>query len=393
MRWSRTGITAQAAGAVLLAVLLSGGCGRGRDAAALDRLEQALNALEAGRHEVALDGCLEVSRRMPGEPSAAGCRLMSALHLGRYGQAEEAALELAALYPENGWYRAVAIEAGKRAGSRPPGEPPRDAATGWACLGTRCPAVQAGGDVPPLTRALLHVQEGDLPSAASVLAGNARPGSEAHDLHLLLMLRQREFDRLSRALAGLTCGPLARQGEVAAQAALFLLSKEFFKDGRCPTPPPGVWQAGLALAVEAFRHRSGQATAAGERGEAAAGGLPAPFWRALATPGLSQEQEAGWLEAAAQMRPDVAALQVDAAVALLRSGRAEQAAWYLKRAEALAVDPLLPRVLGVVTTLYRQDFDSASAQISALSSSLPLEWTEALAALSLDGPFPSSDRK
>lgn len=393
-RWNDRRASGLAGVCLLLAVLLGlSSCGRGRDAAALDRLEQALNALYAGRHEVALEGCLDVSRRLAGEPAAAGCRLLAALHLERYSVAEEAARELASLYPDNGWYRAVVVEAGRRAGSPAPADPPSDAATGWACLGAGCPALPQRSEVPALTQALLHVQEGDLASAAAALAGQAEPGTEAHDLHLLLMLRQRQFDRLAKALAGLTCAPLRRHGEAAAQAALFLQRKEFFAGISCPVPPPGVWQPDLTLAVEAYRQRAGLGGPATDRAGTPDGGLPAPFWNALATPGLSSEQEAGWLEAAAQMRPDVAALQVDAAVTLLQAGRAEQAAWYLRRAEALADDPTPVRLLLTLATLFRQDFDSAAVQLTALSASLPQEWMEALAALSLDGPLPSPRRK
>jgi hypothetical protein len=368
-------------------------CGRGQDAAVLDRLEQALTALEAGRHEVALDGCLDVSRRMPGEPAAARCRLVAALSLERYGVAEEAARELAALHPENGWFKAVAVEAGRRAGRSGPTEPPVDAATAWACLGSHCPAPPRRNGVPPLSRALLQVEEGELASASEALAGQAPPGSEAHDLHLALLLRQRQFERLGKALSGLTCGALNRKGEMAAQAALFLQRADFLSGQSCPTPPPGVWQADLALAVEAFRHRVGQVGSPVERNEPPGGSIPPQFWRAMTTPGLSLDQETGWLEAAAQMRPDVAALQVDAAAALLRKNRPEQAAWYLGRAEALADDPTPVKVLAVIGALLQRDFDSATALLATLSDSLPQVWMESLTSLSLGGPFHSASRK
>ncbi len=377
----------------VVAGLLLFSCDRGPDAAVLDRLEQALNALEAGRHEVALDGCLDVSRRLPGEPAAAGCRLVAALSLEQYAAAETAARELAAMYPDNGWYRAVAIEAGRRAGSTLPTDPPTDAATAWACLGSHCPAPGRRSGVPALPKALVHVQDGDLASASEALAGKAPPGSEAHDLHLALMLRQRQFDRLGKALSGLECTALNRQGEMAAQAALFLHRTDFLSGATCPLPASGGWQADLALAVESFRHRAGHGAVGMDPGGNPVGGLPVPFWRAVTTPGLDPAQEAGWLEAAAQMRPDVAALQIDAAAMLLKTGRPEQAAWYLRRAESQADDATLVRVLRVVACLFQQDFDSATVQLAALSGSLPQEWMEALTSLSLDGPFPEGTRK
>jgi len=351
-----------------LMLLLLPACARQPEVAAFGLLQEGVDALEAGEYALSLAACRESAAALSDNRFALRCWLVSALNLGDWSEAYEAAVQLRRVVPDDNWLLAAEIELARRTNR---GEmfklPLYSPELAWACMGGSCklPEPVENGEeegenqgksawaaLPPLYQALLQVGDRNPKRAISTLSKLSERG-ESTDLLLLLLFETGQYERLGKWFAQ-GCERLPRRGRVLAQLALFLGHDSLFSSGRCQ--PDKTWSRGLSLpASQLFPPRM---------------------------PSDDRERARLW-EGAASHASSSAVFRLNAGISLLKLQQLDRAVFHLSQAAKLGDDRTVPLMYLYLAYLLQGDMEQAETSLEQLRPDLTPEWLSWLKHLAL----------